>query len=508
MPERSVLPSAEVPARVAAAETHTAVLVFVGDRVYKAKKPVNLGFLDFTTRAARREACERELRLNRRFAPDAYLGLAWISGLDDGDREPLVVMRRMDERRRLARLVSAHVDIQAPLRDIARILATSHSEARHDGVVAAEGSRDALLGRWEDSFGQVRDLPKHEEVIPDLAEIEALVRRYLAGRRHLFDSRVGQGRIVEGHGDLLAEDVFCLDDGPRVLDCLEFDDKLRYVDGLDDAAFLAMDLEHLGDAASGARFLNQYSEFTDDPAPPSLRHHYIAYRAFVRAKVSLIMALQGTSGAEREAARLAKTALRHLRAAAVTLVVVGGVPGSGKSSLASGLADRLGASLLASDRVRKELAGIAARQPARAEYEQGIYTPEHTRQTYEVLLARARTRLAQGETVVLDASWSTPEGREAAAETARLADADFVALRCDVPTDLALRRVAERLGGISDADAAVAAEMAARTPPWPEATAIDTSGPPLAAIDLAVPVVRPHGTDPRHDYRRSYMEPS
>lgn len=508
MSEPSVFPDPATAVRGRVAETHTAIVVFVGDRAYKAKKPVSMGFLDFGSRAARYTACERELSLNRRFAPDVYIGLAEIAGADGDVGEPIVVMRRMDERRRLAHLVGVGADIDGALRDVARLLAACHADARREAEVAAEGTRDALGARWEASFQQVRVLPSCGDVFPYLDETQRLVRRYLAGRQEMFADRIRQGRVVDGHGDLLAEDVFCLDDGPRVLDCLEFDDRLRYVDGLDDAAFLAMDLEHLGAAEAGAGFLDRYGEFTGDPSPPSLRHHYIAYRAFVRAKVSHIQASQGAHGKDRDATSLAELALRHLRSSAVGLVLVGGTPGSGKSTLSEGLADRLGACLLSSDRLRKELAGISPEQPAPAAYGHGIYTPARTRQTYELLLARAATLLARGETVVLDASWSTVEERRAAAETARRADADLLALRCDVPEEVARARTVARTEGVSDADAAVAAEMSSRTPPWPEATAIDTSGALSTAVDQAAAVVRPHGVDRLHVHRRPYMEPS
>ena len=187
--------------------------------------------------------------------------------------------------------------------------------------------------------------------------MERLAGRFLAGRSALLDARVRGGHIVDGHGDLLAADIFCLADGPRILDCLEFDDKLRWLDGLDDAAFLAMDLERLGADELAGRFLDWYVEFSGDPAPASLRHHYVAYRAFVRAKVGCLRARQGDRLAGQEASQLAALTLRHLRAGAVTVVLVGGLPGTGKSALAGALADRLGWTVLSSDRIRKELAG-------------------------------------------------------------------------------------------------------------------------------------------------------
>ncbi|GHE74913.1 hypothetical protein GCM10018771_66290 [Streptomyces cellulosae] len=272
--------------RAEVCETHTAVLFFAGDRVHKLKKPVDLGFLDYTTVPARRTACEREVELNRRFSPDVYLGLGELREPGARDPEPLVVMRRMPAERRLSRLVREGADVDDVLRAVARQLAAWHARAPRGPEVDAQGTRDALLSRWEDSFRQVRELAGDGGLPDEVPGVERLVRRYLAGRAPLFDTRIAQGRVVDGHGDLLAEDVFCLDDGPRLLDCLEFDDRLRHVDGLDDAAFLAMDLEQLGAPEAAAWFLARYGEFSGDPAPSSLRHHYVAYRAFVRAKVS------------------------------------------------------------------------------------------------------------------------------------------------------------------------------------------------------------------------------
>ncbi len=143
---------------------------------------------------------------------------------------------------------------------------------------------------------------------PVISEIAELARKFLAGRGPLLESRVSDGRIVDGHGDLLADDIYCLSDGPPVLDCLDFDDRLRWLDGLDDAAFLAMDLERLRAPDLARRFVGWYAEYSGDPAPASLRHHYVAYRAFVRAKVCCIRASQGD--AEAGAKRLTVIGIR------------------------------------------------------------------------------------------------------------------------------------------------------------------------------------------------------
>ncbi|TPQ15741.1 AAA family ATPase [Streptomyces sporangiiformans] len=488
-------------------ETHTAIVFFTGDRAYKLKKPVDLGFLDYTTVTARRAACEREVALNSRFAPDVYLGLGEIRSPDSSEAEPIVVMRRMPTDRRLSRLVREGAAVDDVLRAVARHLAAWHANAPRGRDVDEQGTRDALSSRWEASFAQVHALAGDGFVPDGVAEVERLVRRYLVGRKRLFDSRIEQRRMVDGHGDLLAEDVFCLDDGPRVLDCLEFDDHLRYVDGLDDAAFLAMDLEQLGNPAAAAYFLAQYSEYSGDPAPPSLWHHYVAYRAFVRAKVSVIQARQGAPGADTASRRLVSATLRHLRTAAVCLTLVGGLPGSGKSTLSGALADRLGVTLLSSDRLRKELAGIPAEQSAAAGYGEGLYTPEWTARTYATLLDRAAALLSSGESVVLDATWSDAGQREAALRVAERTSADLVALHCHVPGEVSAARLSARGPGVSDAALDIATAMAAREAPWPEALSVDTSGPLESAVARGLAAVRPWGTGPAPVFRRPYMEP-
>jgi predicted kinase len=302
-------------------------------------------------------------------------------------------------------------------------------------------------------------------------------------------ARQRAGRIVDGHGDLLTGDIFCLDDGPRVLDCLEFDDRLRYVDGLDDAAFLAMDLEYRGAAELGARFLDWYAEFAGDPAPPALRHHYVAYRAGVRAKVACLRSEQGDASIHdescEEARRYAGIAARHLRAAEVRLVLVGGLPGSGKSVVSDALAGELGMVALSSDRVRKEVHGLAPQESAAAPYQQGLYCPAATERTYAELLARAAGCLAQGESVVLDASWAHAAHRAAAAELARSAHAELVALQCTAPPEVIAQRLRERVGSVSDADEAIGRAVAAHTDPWPQASPIPTGGSVPDAVAAA-----------------------
>ncbi|MFB4309594.1 AAA family ATPase [Actinomadura sp. GTD37] len=477
----------------AVSETHIGVVFFAGDRAYKIKKPVSLGFLDFSTRELREHACHEEVRLNRRFAPDVYLGVADVHGPDGDVCDHLVVMRRMPADRRLAALVKAGAPVKEALRDTARILAAWHARAPRGPEISAHGTRDAVQARWHDSFDQVR--PFHGEVLDAAAaaEIEALADEFLDGRQALFDARIADGRVLDGHGDLLAGDIFCLDDGPRVLDCLEFDRALRSLDGFDDASFLAMDLERLGAPELGEYLLNEYAAFAGDPAPSSLRHHYIAYRAFVRAKVACLRHAQGDPDAAAEARAYADVALRRLRTGRVGLILVGGLPGTGKSSLAGALADRLGCSVLGSDRVRKELAGLAPLDSAAAPYGTGLYGPEWNHRTYQELADRAAILLRLGETVILDASWTSKEQRDLPALVAEREHAALSSLRCEVPQAVAAERIRLRTRGASDADAAIADAMHAHAAPWPESAPVDTGSTLDHAVEQALRIVQPHG---------------
>ncbi|QIZ38662.1 bifunctional aminoglycoside phosphotransferase/ATP-binding protein [Saccharopolyspora sp. ASAGF58] len=477
------------PDGVGIAQSHCAVVVFIGDRAYKLKKPVDLGFLDFRTVAAREAACRRELVLNRRLAPDVYLDLAQVQDGRGRTCDWLVVMRRMPAARRLSTLVERGAEVRADLEQLARMLASFHSTARRGPEIDRIGGPTALHKRWTDNFAGME--PFVGEVIgrDRFDEIVELALRYLDGCASLLEDRISRRCIVDGHGDLLAEDIFCLADGPRVLDCLEFDNALRCVDGLDDAAFLAMDLERLGRADLAQQFLAWYQEFSGTPAPSSLTHHYVAYRAFVRAKVACLRHAQGVGGAARTARHLTGIALRHLRAGQIRLVLVGGLPGTGKSTLAGALADRMGAVLLRTDQIRRELPG-AAGLAIHAGYGRGLYEAAHVHDTYQEMLTRSRILLEHGESVVLDASWSSADERESARAVAHGTAALATELRCVAPLDITEARIADRTGDVSDATADIAAQMARHFDQWPEAARIDTSGRAGTALDEAWEALR------------------
>jgi aminoglycoside phosphotransferase family enzyme/predicted kinase len=460
-------------------ETHCAIVLLLGDRAYKVKKPVDLGFLDFREISERERTCRREVELNRRLAPDVYLGVGHFSGPGDGTGEPAVVMRRMPDDRRLSTMLRAREPVDEPVRQVARLLADFHAGAATGPDIACDGEEPALRRRWianlreTDRFvGSPLDASAH-------AEVESLATRFLDGRAPLLAARAAAGLVRDGHGDLVADDIFCLPDGPRVLDCLEFDDRLRHVDVLDDVAFLAMDLERLGAPGPSQHLLDWYAEFAGHPRVPSLEHHYMAYRAFVRAKVACLQADQGVTAAAPRARHLTDLTRRHLRQGAIALVLVGGIPGAGKTTLATGLCDRLGWLMLRSDEVRREVA------PQRADR----YSPRTTRATYDELLRRARSALSLGASVVLDATWSDPALRATAQVVALETSSDLVELECFAPVEVAAARAGRRLAAgedVSEADPDIVRSIADRTPAWPSAVRVSTDSGPEAALAAAL----------------------
>jgi len=465
-------------------ETHVGMVLLTGDRALKTKKPVRTAFCDFSTPELRRAAIARELELNTRLAPDVYLGTAELTGA--GCAEPVLVMRRMPEEKRLATLVRTGADLTEPLRRIARRMAAFHATALRTPAVTAEGTLEALTERWRHNLDELA--PFRDVLLPgrDLDEVRRLVERFLAGRGPLLERRAAESRIVDGHGDLLADDVFCLDDGPRILDCLDFDDRLRAVDALDDICFLAMDLERLGAPDAAEQLVDDYCEFSADPAPTSLRHHFTAYRAVVRAKVrALRFAQVGTQAVADEARSHLALALDHLRLGEPRLALVGGLPGTGKSTLAGDLTDLTGAVLLSSDRLRKEQAGLAATDPAGAPYRHGLYDAAHTTAVYTELLGRAEALLGLGESVVLDASWTDPRWRARAAEVADRTTSRLVPFECTAPVDLLARRIMTRRAPVSDATPGIALAMAETTEPWVDAVEITTTDLPSACAARA-----------------------
>ena len=460
-------------------ETHTGVVVLLGGRAYKAKKPVVTDFLDFSTTAQRELACQHEVTLNRRLAPGSYLGVAHLSDPQGGPPEPVIVMRRYADTTRLASLVKSGVPVSEHLATIATVLARFHSVAERGPAIEAQGSADAVWARWRQNLRELKSYANEVVTSDAVREAIRMAGQFVAGRQALFAQRIADRHILDGHADLLADDIFCVPTGPALLDCLEFDDHLRYVDGIDDAAFLAMDLEFLGRKDLADYFLDQYLQCSDDPAPRALVDFYIAYRAVVRAKVDCVRVTQEHREAAADARRHLDIALEHLRAGTVRLIIVGGGPGTGKTTLSTALAAQLGARVISTDDVRRQLQDYGVVSGAAGDLNTGLYSPENVAVVYDEVLRQAQEWLGRGCSVILDGTWRDAAHRDRAHELAVLASVPIVELNCSVPITEASVRIQGRPRSNSDATPDIAAALAESGCGRREAHVID-AGRPLA----------------------------
>lgn len=463
-------------------ETHISTLFFTEDRVYKLAKHVDLPFIRTVDVDERLQAAAKELELNRRFAPDVYLGTADVS---EGGRlvDRMIVMRRLPRYRQLDRLLRRG-DASECLRDVARCIAAVHASA--DAVVRkSDVGADRLAQNWNDNFDALTPHVGRTLDASDFATVRRLAERAVVQSRHLRVGRVADGSVRDGHGDLTARDIYCLDDGPRILDCLAFDDDLRIDDVLNDIAFLAMDVHRLAGPAAAQLLMAAYHEFTNEQHPASLAHHYVAYRAHVRTKIACLRVEQGDIASADLARSYHALCLHHLERARLRVIVVGGGPGVGKTLLARRLGEHYGYVHLATDEIRHDVACIPHGQHAFASPDSGAYESSVVDATYVEQRRQAHALLSNGWGCILDASWASSHQR-AALRTA-LADvgAEIVEIECTLDDSIARERIERRLANPddpSDATPDLVDLLGSRRDPWPEATTIDTT----AAIDDVV----------------------
>lgn len=459
-------------------ETHISWVLLAGPYAYKIKKPLDLGFLDFSTLDRRSAACEVEVRLNQRLAPSTYLGV--VDVVERGGKvhiggpgrvvDRAVWMRRLPADGMLPALLARNAAPPLLMQRLARDLARFHASAATGPGVDEHGSPETIAALWQQNFEQVGRFVG--SVVPrwEIAVAERFVRSTLEAERGLFEERVATGRIRDGHGDLHAASI-CVVDGEIVpFDCLEFSPRYRCADVAAEVAFLAMDLDHAARADLGWTFVSSYVRSSSDPAIWRLLNFYKAYRAFVRGKVrSLRLIETGRSPGEIEAIAADARAYFDLAAAysggvvAPTVTVTAGIPGSGKTTLARALAARSGAVHLSTDVTRKRLARLRQPERARSPFADGIYTREATRRTYAELRRQAARWLRRGVSVVLDGTFGDPRQRALARQLALRAHAGFllVLTTCDDATRQERIEARVREGAnASDADWEIAQRIA------------------------------------------------
>lgn len=434
------------PDSVELIETHISWVFLAGDRVLKVKRPVHLGFVDHSSLAQRRHSCDEEVRLNRRLASDIYLRVVPITAAGDGlavEGEGDVIewgtlMRRLpadamlDVRLRSGQLpgglAGRLADRLIPFhRDIAPVVPGSPAEVA--GIVT---------GVVQDNLDELAAYP----VAPaQFGLVATAMRRFVVDHPNRMLERAASGWIRDGHGDLRCEHVSLPDSGPPdIIDCIEFSDELRYVDIASDLAFLLMDLDRLGAGSVAEELLERYRQAGFD-LPDDLMRFYWAHRALVRAKVWYLRDPDGLAHADR-AVRYLDLASRQVVAVRPVLICMTGLSGTGKSVIARQVASALAMPVLASDQVRKDLAGIDG--DAGSSWQTGIYTERWTDATYEALFQGARRYLEDDQPVLLDATFLESGWRERAASLARELGVPFVLVETTCEEAEVRRRLAAR----------------------------------------------------------------
>lgn len=436
-------------------QTHISLLFFTDEHVYKVKKPVNLGFLDFSTLEKRRFYCQEELRLNRRLAPDIYLDVVKLC--EDGTGclrvngpgmvvEYAVKMLRMPEERIMARLLEKNAVTPVQIEQLATLVARFHREADTGERIAAFGSLETIRQNWEENLRQTEAFVGRTITEKDHRLIAGWVNRTLETGRELFEARVRDGFIRDCDGDLHTENI-CLDSSIHIFDCIEFNERFRFSDTAADVAFLAMDLENHGRRDLAELFVENYQQHSGDDGLRAVLPLYLANRAFIRGKVESIRLDDPLFSDDEKLAATARARrfFRLARGYALrqslprTLFITCGPSGCGKSALAIELAFQLGIEHVSSDVERKRLAGIPL-----TERGADIYGKEWNRATYSRLAECAASALHRGRSVVVDATFLKKADREQLCSLARAASSHCVILHPDCPDDLVRQRIETR----------------------------------------------------------------
>jgi aminoglycoside phosphotransferase family enzyme/predicted kinase len=457
----------EPTTKVDVLQTHISYIFLTDNFAYKVKKPVDFGFLDYTTLEKRRTMCEREVTLNSRLAPDTYLGVVEIR--DDGERlslggageavEVAVKMIRLPEDRMLRRVLGRGEGDQGVFVRIARLLADFHARAQTSHEIQALKDLDGVRYNCDENFEQTEKYVGSLVPLRTFEFIRNSTNLFFHRRAELFHRRSRQGRVRDGHGDLHLDSI-CVTEPIRIYDCIEFNERFRYADVAEEVAFLAMDLEFHGYPYFSRAFVDAYTQASGDAELGVLLDFYKCYRAYVRAKINSFQTDDPGIPEGRKAA-IGATAARYYDLAAhyaaafnpQRVFVTCGLTGSGKSTLGRKLEERFGAKLIRSDAVRKELLGLDASDRRWVPFNTGEYAPAITERTYATMVHCAEELLAAGHSVVLDGCFTKREQRRPALELARRMGIDFMLLECRTSEAVIrdrLERRAAKNGSVSD----------------------------------------------------------
>ena len=501
-------------------ETHISWLVLAGDFVYKFKKPLKLDFLDFSTPALRRGACEEELRINRRTAPALYLGLVALTGTAHSlqlqpaeaapaDAEPAVRMRRFAQEALLSHLLEQQRLLPSHIDALAQQVAQFHASAAVATPQQGWGTAQAAVAPVQDCLAALQ--PLVAQAVPDMGPALRQLAQWCASQgtalAPVFLQRLQSGRVRECHGDLHLANLVLIDGQPQLFDAIEFNPALRWIDCVADIAFLAMDLEARGRADLAWRFLNAWLEHTGDYAGLQVLQYYRVYRALVRARVAglRLAQVEGEVGGDKRAASLREVlrylalALRFTEPRTVELWLAHGFSGAGKSTQSQALIAERGVVRVRADVERKRLFGLAP-QASSAAVPGGIYTAEASQRTHEALAQAARCALDAGFTVLVDATFLNPAMRQRFMALAAQAQVPCRILSFEAPLAVLRERVRSRqLAGGDASEASVQvleSQWAAARPLSPAEEALTVHVDTTRPVDWDVLLPRADGSMP------------
>ncbi|MFB2773024.1 AAA family ATPase [Pelatocladus sp. BLCC-F211] len=458
-------------------QTHVSYVLLTGDYVYKLKKPVNFGFLDYSTLEKRQHFCEEELRLNQRGAGELYLEVLPISLVGEqyqlGGTEAVeyaLKMHQFPQEALLSEMFEQGKLEEEHIAELGRVVAEFHREAVTNDYISSFGEVSQVRAAFDENYQQTEKYIGGPQTQVQFEETKQYTDRFFAERADLFKSRIQNNYIKECHGDLHLRNIALWQDKILLFDCIEFNEPFRFVDVMYDVAFAVMDLEARQCKDLANVFLNTYIEQTGDWEGLQLLPLYLSRQAYVRAKVtSFLLDDPGVPPEAKEEA--AKTAAAYYRQAweytqprQGQLILMSGVSGSGKSTTARCLAQQIGAVHLRSDAVRKHLAGIPLLQRGGDD----LYTPEMSQKTYARLLELGIILASQGFNVILDAKYDRQQLRQEAIAQAQDKQIPLQILGCTAPLEVLQQRLQHRTGDIADATAELLESQLAAAEAWTE----------------------------------------
>jgi aminoglycoside phosphotransferase family enzyme/predicted kinase len=449
------------PVGVELKQTHISYVLLAGEYVFKIKKPVRFPFLDYSTLEKRRHYCEEEIRLNSRLAPTVYLGVLAI--VQDGEHfsltdlaragtnlcEYTVKMRRLSEENFLDRLVREGKARKQHCDAIATRLASFYAGAQSDKAMLY-GSSQAIRANLENNIAEVEPFIGATLSADEFRRIQDYQATFLADHWDLLEKRIREGRVREGHGDLRAEHV-CFESDPVIFDCIEFSEQLRYCDTASEIAFLAMDLDYLGVPLLADYLVNRFQKVSQDPDLSRLLPLYKTYRACVRGKVETLKSQESEiseddrGAAKQRARRYFHLAQRYASGPCPPAVIVlCGLAGSGKSTVARSVSARTTYQVLNSDVVRKQLAGAPLTRRSSDGYGQGLYSESFNTRTYDELCKQTEECLQSGKGVIVDATFKEPRHRRQFVESSARLGHPIIFVECRASEEKTLERLKSR----------------------------------------------------------------